>query len=53
MVELGRLFYFLNIYGTYMDKAHFWEVLLNNSSCNWDEVILGGDLNFSLGVAEV
>lgn len=51
--ELGRSLSFLNIYGSYLDITHFWEGLLKNSSSNLDEVILGGDLNFALGVVEV
>lgn len=51
--DLGRSMTFLNIYGPYMDRVHFWEGLLINSFCDWDKVILGGNLNFSLRAREV
>jgi hypothetical protein len=52
-VELGRSLTLVNIYGPYVDRKRYWDSL---EKCSWfteQEVIVGGDLNFSLGVAEV
>jgi exonuclease III len=52
-VELGRSLMLVNIYGPYVDRQRYWDSL---AKCSWfsdQEVILGGDLNFSIGAAEV
>ena len=43
----------LNIYGPYLNRVPFWNDLLSKSFISNRKVILGGDLNFSLGCAEV
>jgi hypothetical protein len=51
--ELGRSLTLINIYGPYADRKRYWDSL---AKCSWlseQEVIVGGDLNFSLGAAEV
>ena len=48
-LELGEAFNLFNIYGPYQDRIPFWDSLLSNSLIKSDSVILGGDLNFSLG----
>ena len=42
-----------NIYGPYLNCIHFWDNLFNNYVLRGDLVIIGGDLNFSLGQTEV
>ena len=52
-MELGEAFNIFNIYGPYHDNIPFWDSLLGNSLLKGDSVILGGDLNFTLGQSEV
>jgi hypothetical protein len=52
-VELGCSLTLVNIYGPYADRKCYWDSL---AKCSWfteQEVIVAGDLNFSLGAAEV
>jgi len=42
----------VNIYGPFHNKEAFWNHLLNLSIINSDNIILGGDLNFSIGFGE-
>jgi hypothetical protein len=51
--DLGMELLVINFYGPYQDQALFWESLLNKSFMNFESLILGGDLNFSVGVIEV
>jgi hypothetical protein len=51
--DMGRYFTILNIYGPYQDRVPLWESLLWKSFISKDNMIIGGDLNFSLGAAEV
>jgi exonuclease III len=51
--ELGEEFHILNIYGPYQNRGPFWDTLFNKSFLKDHLVILGGDLNFSLGQSEV
>ena len=51
--ELDRAFTMLNIYGPYQDRLPFWEGLLKKSWWNNPELIVGGDLNFTIGKAEI
>jgi hypothetical protein len=43
----------LNVYGPYVNNGPFWESLLKNSLIKVDNMILGGDINFSLGEVEI
>jgi hypothetical protein len=49
---LGKEFKILNVYGPYLDRLPFWETLLKLKLLKAKNLILGGDLNFSLGEAE-
>ena len=51
--DLGISLSVLNIYGPYINRAPFWESLFQNPLANGDSVVLGGDLNFSMGLTEV
>ena len=48
-MELG----FFNVYGPYIDREGFWTHLMDFVSLNCSKIILGGDLNFSLGLTEI
>jgi hypothetical protein len=50
--DLGRCFMVLNVYGPNQDHVLFWDNLLNKSFLSNDDLILGGDLNFLVGVVE-
>ena len=51
--ELGVSLSVINVYGPYLNRAPFWDSLLHNPMVQGDSVVLGGDLNFSLGHNEV
>ena len=51
--DLGISLSVINVYGPYINRAPFWESLLQNPLVKGDSVVLGGDLNFSLGHNEV
>eukprot|EP00253_Pinus_taeda_P013368 PITA_13368 len=42
----------INIYGPCLDRENFWRRLLDSYFLQADNIILGGDLNFSLGFSE-
>jgi len=42
----------INIYGPCADRANFWRFLFESELFQADNIILGGDLNFSLGFSE-
>lgn len=50
--ELSKVFSILNIYGPNLDQVPFWEFLLNKSFISNKEIIIGRDMNFSMGAAE-
>jgi hypothetical protein len=50
--DLGRCFMILNVYGPSQERIQFWDNLLNKSFLKKEDLILGGDLNFSLGTTE-
>jgi len=50
---LGEEITLLNIYGPYQDRIPFWENLFSKACLKDSSVIIGGDLNFSLGQSEV
>ena len=52
-LDLGVSFTIFNIYGPYLNRIPFWDALLSNHLIRGDSLILGGDLNFSLGQDEV
>jgi hypothetical protein len=51
--ELGMNFLVINIYEPYLDRVPFQEALLKKYFMNCDSLILGGDINFSVGAAEI
>jgi len=42
----------INVYGPFHNRKIFWERLLDSNFIQSKNLILGGDLNFSLGLAE-
>eukprot|EP00253_Pinus_taeda_P011273 PITA_11273 len=42
----------INVCGPCTDRANFWRILLGSELFQADNIILGGDLNFSLGFSE-
>ena len=42
----------MNVYGPCVDRANFWRTFLDSGLLQVDNIILGGDLNFSLGFSE-
>jgi len=50
--ELGMEFRIINVYAPCLNRDEFWNHLLNLSLANSDNLILAGDLNFSIGHAE-
>ena len=42
-----------NIYGPYINRPPFWDNIFSMDLFSGDLVVIGGDLNFSLGQAEV
>ena len=42
----------LNVYGPYIDKVPFWNSLLSKSQLGHSNLLVSGDLNFSLGLSE-
>ena len=51
--ELGISLTVVNVYGPYLNRAPFWDSLLQNPLVNGDSLVIGGDFNFSLGHNEV
>jgi hypothetical protein len=51
--ELGKEITILNLYGPYDERVLFWDKLFNMEFWNLQDIILGGDLNFSVGRVEV
>jgi len=51
--DLGQTVKVVNIYGPYNNRAPFWEALFENPLLCGDSLVIGGDLNFSLGQSEV
>jgi hypothetical protein len=46
-------FLFLNIYGPYANRKVFWDKLLPSPLLSFENIILGGDLNLTLGACEI
>ena len=51
--DLGTNLSVINVYGPYLNRAPFWDALLQDPLLRGDSVVVGGDLNFSLGQAKV
>jgi exonuclease III len=49
---IGKELRIINVYGPHTDRSTFWVNLLGKDLLKNDLLILGGDLNFSLGEAE-
>jgi len=49
---IGRDIRIINVYGPCTDRANFWKNLLGSELFQADNILLGGDLNFSLGFSE-
>ena len=52
-LEMVGTFDVVNIYGPYLNRIPFWEKIFNYSLLREEYLIIGGDLNFSLGQAKV
>eukprot|EP00253_Pinus_taeda_P031123 PITA_31123 len=50
--DLGTSLRVINIYGPCQQRENFWNHLLSLSIFTADNIIIGGDLNFSLGYSE-
>ena len=44
---------FVNVYGPYVERETFWNNLLDLECLKCAKLILGGDLNYSLGLSEI
>ena len=51
--ELNFEFHMFNVYGPYQNRVVFWDNLFSKYFFCHDRVIVGGDLNFSLGTTEI
>ena len=52
-LDLEDTFDVIDIYGPYLNRIPFWDTIFNHSLFRGEKLIIGGDLNFSLGQAEV
>ena len=52
-IELKMKFYFLNLYGPYVDREVYWSHLVSLDCFKSSALIMGGDLNFSMGYSEI
>jgi len=48
-VELGTPFRIVNIYGPFLNHPAFWDHVLDSKQFSTGNLIVGGDLNFSIG----
>jgi len=51
-IEIGLPLRIINIYGPCHQRENFWRKLLSCNILSLDNIIIGGDLNFSLGFSE-
>lgn len=51
--DLNTSFCLVNVYGPYQDRVVFWDNLFAKPFFSHDHVIIGGDLNFTLGSPKV
>ena len=52
-LDLVDTFDVINIYGPYLNRIPFWDTIINHSRFGGENLIIGEDLNFSLGREEV
>ena len=52
-IELNLDVCLANIYGPYIDIVSFWNNLMDLDCIKCEKLILGGDLNFSMGFSEI
>ena len=52
-LDLLDTFDVVNIYGPYLNRILFWDSIINHSMLRGGNLIISGDLNFSLGQADV
>ena len=52
-LDMVDTFDVINIYGPYLNRISFWDTIIKYSMFGGENLIIGGDLNFSLGQAEV
>ena len=52
-IELNMDICLLNIYGPYIEREVFWRNLLGVDGLKCNHLILGGELNFTLGLSEI
>ena len=52
-LDMVDTFDVINIYGPYLNRIPFWGTITKHSLFGGENLIIGGDLNFSLGQAEV
>ena len=43
----------INIYGPYNERASFWDSVRASQFLKKENVVLGGDLNFTMGIHEI
>ena len=48
-LDLADTFDVINIYGPYLNRIPFWDTITKHSLFGGENLIIGGDLNFSLG----
>ena len=52
-IELKLDFCFVNVYGPYVNRESFWNNLFSLECLSCNNLILGGDLNYSVGFSEI
>ena len=48
-MDPGTCISVINVYGPYMNRVPLWDSLLQDNLLGGDSVVVGGDLNFTLG----
>ena len=51
--DLGTILSVINVYGPYSNRVHFWDALFQDPLFRGESVVVGGDLNFTLGQTEI
>ena len=52
-IEINMDLCFVNIFGPYVERERLWINLLDLDCLKCEKLILGGDLNYSLGLSEI
>ena len=52
-IELKLDFCFVNVYGHYVNRESFWNNLFDLECLSYNNLILKGDLNYSMGFSEI